>query len=187
MADPRSENPHAILGVPESASPVEIRTAYRQLARRFHPDVAGGDAARMAAINRAYARLMGESAPPPAEPRTAPTPPTGRERPIWADDLDVHADDWRQMLEEERHGWESLLASGAPDPARRAHLERELGRARQAQVELENALRAREGLPPMDEATFEAERARRPEALTRHAGGCLVLLVVPVWRLLGLG
>lgn len=42
----------AVLGVAESAGPVEIRAAHRQLAQAHHPD-RGGDPARMAAINTA--------------------------------------------------------------------------------------------------------------------------------------
>lgn len=41
-----------VLGVPESAGPVEIRAAHRALAQAHHPD-RGGDAGRMAAINAA--------------------------------------------------------------------------------------------------------------------------------------
>src|SRR5690242_20069027 len=52
------ENYYAILGVPIHASSDTIKRAYRQLARRFHPDLAGENGAvEMKRINRAYAVL----------------------------------------------------------------------------------------------------------------------------------
>jgi WD40 repeat protein len=52
------ENYYAILGVPGDADQETIKRAYRQLARRYHPDLAGpGGAAQMQRINRAYAVL----------------------------------------------------------------------------------------------------------------------------------
>jgi WD40 repeat protein len=52
------ENYYAILGVPILADSDTIKRAYRQLARRFHPDLAGAEGAlEMKRINRAYAVL----------------------------------------------------------------------------------------------------------------------------------
>src|SRR6266851_3253623 len=49
------DNYYAILGVPIDADADTIKRTYRQLARRFHPDLAGPDAAvQMKRINRAY-------------------------------------------------------------------------------------------------------------------------------------
>ncbi|HET8843133.1 MAG TPA: J domain-containing protein, partial [Ktedonobacteraceae bacterium] len=49
------ENYYAILGVPLDADNDTLKRAYRQLARRFHPDLAGADGAvQMKCINRAY-------------------------------------------------------------------------------------------------------------------------------------
>ena len=49
------DNFYAILGVPIDADSETLKHAYRQLARRFHPDVAGpGGAIQMKRINRAY-------------------------------------------------------------------------------------------------------------------------------------
>lgn len=52
------ENYYAILGVPVDADQETIKRAYRQLARRYHPDLAGPEGAtQMQRINRAYAVL----------------------------------------------------------------------------------------------------------------------------------
>ena len=49
------DNYYAILGVPIDADSETIKRAYRQLARRYHPDLAGpGGAVQMKRINRAY-------------------------------------------------------------------------------------------------------------------------------------
>ena len=48
---------YEVLGVPPTATQAALRDAYVVLARRHHPDVAGGDAARMRAINAAWATL----------------------------------------------------------------------------------------------------------------------------------
>ena len=42
------------LQLPRSASPEDVRTAYRRLAREHHPDRAGADGEAMARINQAY-------------------------------------------------------------------------------------------------------------------------------------
>lgn len=46
-----------MLGVRPGADPDTVREAYLRLARRHHPDVVGGDAARMRAVNEAWATL----------------------------------------------------------------------------------------------------------------------------------
>jgi molecular chaperone DnaJ len=51
---------YAVLGVSSRATPEQLRDAYRQLARRHHPDASGagdGDAARMAEVNHAWSVL----------------------------------------------------------------------------------------------------------------------------------
>lgn len=55
-----NRNLYAVLGVSSSASPEQLREAYRDLARRLHPDVAGTskeDAIRMAEVNHAWSVL----------------------------------------------------------------------------------------------------------------------------------
>jgi hypothetical protein len=52
------ENYYSILGIPIDADIDTLKRAYRQLARRYHPDLAGPDGAlEMKRINRAYAVL----------------------------------------------------------------------------------------------------------------------------------
>jgi curved DNA-binding protein CbpA len=52
------ENYYAILGIPINADTDTLKRAYRQLARRYHPDLAGPEGAvEMKRINRAYAVL----------------------------------------------------------------------------------------------------------------------------------
>lgn len=51
---------YEVLGLPPDAEAAQIKTAYRALARRLHPDVNAGDAtttARLVEVNRAYATL----------------------------------------------------------------------------------------------------------------------------------
>jgi len=80
-------DPYAALGVSRDASGEEIRRAYRQIARRCHPDVnrAPGGAEQFAAAARAYALLSdpGQRAdydrirrPPPATSRSPVFPQT---------------------------------------------------------------------------------------------------------------
>lgn len=50
---------YVVLGVARDATTVEIRDAYRALARRLHPDRGGATDDRMAAVNEAY-RVLGD-------------------------------------------------------------------------------------------------------------------------------
>ncbi len=54
--------PHAVLGVAHDAPPDELAAAYRELAKRWHPDRGGGAESekRMAEINAAYDLLRSE-------------------------------------------------------------------------------------------------------------------------------
>jgi hypothetical protein len=48
-------DPHAVLGLPPDASPDEVHRAYRDLAKRFHPDRVGAkEGEMMISINAAY-------------------------------------------------------------------------------------------------------------------------------------
>ena len=65
-------NPYSVLGIRPTATPDEVKAAFRKMALRYHPDRAGDDpraAKRMAEVNAAYDRLKqaeisGEEGPP---------------------------------------------------------------------------------------------------------------------------
>lgn len=65
-------DPFALLGLPPTASPDEVKAAYRSAARRMHPD-AGGDEASFRALQDARMRALryaGGATPNPYLPRT---------------------------------------------------------------------------------------------------------------------
>lgn len=76
-------DPHAVLGVSPAAEPDEVAHAYRDLAKRFHPDRRPDDeqaAARMADINAAYAMLRAQEEAFAAAEEAAPPAADGRRR-----------------------------------------------------------------------------------------------------------
>jgi molecular chaperone DnaJ len=48
------ENHYEVLGVPKTATPNEIKTAFRKLAKKYHPDRNSGSAERFKQVNTAY-------------------------------------------------------------------------------------------------------------------------------------
>jgi hypothetical protein len=86
-------DPHEVLGVPRGAGPEEIAQAYRDLAKRFHPDRRPDDAGAelvMRDINAAYSALQGGTPPgmPPRPRRDAEGEAHARPRArpgIWLD------------------------------------------------------------------------------------------------------
>ena len=83
---------YAVLGVPRDASALDIRRAYRRVARRHHPDLNRdpGGPERFAAAARAYEVLSDPAArarydqqfiPHPVPIHRSPSPPTSRPSP----------------------------------------------------------------------------------------------------------
>ncbi len=63
-----------ILGLRDDASRREVNTAYRKLAKKYHPDVDGGDSARFQEITEAYNALTVRAVRSPVEARRPPRP-----------------------------------------------------------------------------------------------------------------
>lgn len=64
-------DPYSTLGVPFGASPDECKTAYRKLAKKYHPDVNGGDPAaaeRFKEISAAYEAITNPQPDPQPHP-----------------------------------------------------------------------------------------------------------------------
>lgn len=57
---------HDILGIAENSSPLEIKAAYRRLAKRYHPDInsSANASQKFIEINEAYEVLLSESSSP---------------------------------------------------------------------------------------------------------------------------
>lgn len=55
-----AKDPFAVLGLSRSATKSEVKTRYRELARRHHPDSASGSGETMEQVNKAYNMLMKE-------------------------------------------------------------------------------------------------------------------------------
>jgi curved DNA-binding protein CbpA len=91
---PFQGDPHRTLGIPPGATLNEIRSAYRRLAKKYHPDAAGERAlARFLAIQAAYELLVdGEGRLRPAVP---PTPAAGRTPRPAAGSARASRDAWR--------------------------------------------------------------------------------------------
>jgi curved DNA-binding protein CbpA len=86
----RDVDPHAVLGLEPGASPDEVHRAYRQLAKRFHPDHAGAkEGEMMISINAAYDLLrdrLEEGHEGPAARPTGATAAAAAATPAAADD-----------------------------------------------------------------------------------------------------
>lgn len=68
---------YQILGLKIGASLDEVKTAYRRLARQYHPDINPGDRyahEKFIQLNEAYKTLLGVAQSPPT-PKVQPTPP----------------------------------------------------------------------------------------------------------------
>lgn len=61
--DELRERAEDVLEVNNSATKQELRKAYREKARKFHPDLTGNDGRLIGAISQAYALLKGKCGP----------------------------------------------------------------------------------------------------------------------------
>jgi hypothetical protein len=82
------DDPYAILGVDPGTPPAQLTAAYRELAKRWHPDRNADEASarKMAEVNAAYdlLRAGGFSAPPrSAKPERGSAPAAVRGRGAW--------------------------------------------------------------------------------------------------------
>jgi curved DNA-binding protein CbpA len=82
---------YEVLGVGPSADETALHEAYLALARRHHPDRAGGDASRMQVINEAWATL-GDPVRRARYDRTLAAGTATAPRPADADDDDLYDD-----------------------------------------------------------------------------------------------
>src|SRR3954452_12934322 len=77
---------YAVLGLADGASWDDVRAAHRRLAKQLHPDVAGGDSARMSEINVAFAALAAArhtmADPAATEPSPDPPPAPSEDDPV---------------------------------------------------------------------------------------------------------
>ena len=74
-------DPWDVLGLDAAASPEDIARAYREAAKRHHPDRAGDDGERMKEINAAYALLLARENPGGLAGRGAGNPRSQAEHP----------------------------------------------------------------------------------------------------------
>ena len=90
--------------------------------------------------------------------------------------------DWQQMYAEERHVWQELLR-GQPEAAGRREIEHALAQSQADELELANAIRARDGLPRLTPLDAEDARAARErvDATNAARAGCLSLVLPIGW------
>jgi len=153
---------YSILGVDPSADAESIKSAYRTLARRHHPD-AGGDASRMAGINDAWAILgdpslrrrydrenghtrLGRAVIAPAAPATNPGPPPAAAQASWSTPTPPAPSAARtgRILDFGRYAGWSILELSRSDPDYLLWLERTpIGRS--FRNDIASALQSRQG------------------------------------------
>jgi hypothetical protein len=136
---PPVSDPYTTLGVPPSASEAEVRSAYRRMVQRHHPDHNGGSAEsarRFEEVQEAYARIRALRAGGPS--RTTPPP---------APDPDVESrlQAMERELKAARAAAEQALRDG------RAARERVRREARDAAADAQHDPRAADPDRPSDE------------------------------------
>ena len=94
-------NPYEVLGVTSSATTDDVRRAYLNLARRYHPDAESGDAEAMVEINTAWALLSDPDERAILDERQRRSersfvkPPSASQFVPYDDSDDEGSDDWR--------------------------------------------------------------------------------------------
>jgi molecular chaperone DnaJ len=111
----RMRDYYEVLGVSPDAGADEIKRAYRQLARRYHPDISGDDrGAAFLEVSRAYEVLRDASRRRSYDAAS----PTGRGRPDWLDDeVAIDFPSVSSVLDQMRHAFfgEAPVASVSAD------------------------------------------------------------------------
>ena len=116
MAGP-VRDPYEVLGVPASVSDAELRTAYRKLVQRHHPDHNNGSPAaaqRFEAVQDAYAQIL--------ERRRAAPHQTGNDPGLEARiaDLERELREAREASEQARRATHEAVREAAQEAAREA-------------------------------------------------------------------
>lgn len=87
------EDPFAALGLPPTASPEQVKAAYRAAARRLHPDVGGDEESFKELTRMAHAALdiADGSRPNPYLPRVGQSDPGNTDHIVRVEQYDRHA------------------------------------------------------------------------------------------------
>ena len=116
-----ARDPYEVLGVPHGASEDEIKTAYRRLAKKYHPDLNPGDptaAQKMNEVNEAYDRIKN----PQAWQQPQGNPFTGQQTYTWqtGQEGDPFEEFFRQFREQQERqnqgGYHYTYHSRRPRP-----------------------------------------------------------------------
>ena len=166
MTESGPQDPYTILGVQRGAGDKTIAAAYRRLARRYHPDIAGESATvQMAGINAAFDAIR--TAARRAAYDDVDPPPAGTPRHGTGGDGDRDAPRWRP----ERDG----TGGAGPPPGRPSGSVLDFGRhigwsigeiARSDPGYLQWLSERREGRPYLDEIDAALRRAGYRDAPT---------------------
>lgn len=109
----KSKSAFDILGVRSNATKVQIKSAYRQLAKRYHPDAEGGDAKQMEEINQAYKFLLKEGGYEQLHQRREEGRGGARKAPVYpfspeSEDREGGSRGPKPMTDEEMKKWSAL-------------------------------------------------------------------------------